>query len=82
MRSASPYERYGIASPDTDAALQVHVVTRTDTISSIADQYYGDWQLWRLIADRNAIADVRRLEPGTELLIPRRPLETGRYEST
>lgn len=82
MRSISPYEKYGIAVPLTDAALKTHVFTRTDTISSLAHKYYGDWSLWRLIADRNSIADVRKIEPGTKLIIPQRPLEKGRYEST
>lgn len=81
MRSVSPYERYGKATPARDAALRVHVFAVTDTISTLAEQYLGDWRLWRLIATRNAIADVRQIAPGTALIIPARELERGRYES-
>lgn len=80
-RSISPFERYGAARPSGDASLQVHIFARTDNISALAQKYYGDWRLWRIIANRNKIADVRQIEIGTELIIPRRPLERGRYES-
>ncbi|HEV7701368.1 MAG TPA: LysM peptidoglycan-binding domain-containing protein [Pyrinomonadaceae bacterium] len=82
MRSISPYERYGTPNPDADAALQVHVFVAGETLSLIADRYYGDWRQWRLIAARNSLTDVREIEPGTQLLIPRRPLEMGSYESS
>lgn len=81
MRSVSPYERYGKANPFTDAALTVHTFTVTDTVSALAEKYLADWRLWRLIATRNQIADVRQIAPGTELIIPARELERGRYES-
>ena len=81
MRSISPYERYGYATPNVDATLRIHTFVVTDTISQLAEQYLGDWRLWRLIAARNAIADVRDIDPGTQLIIPRRELEKGRYES-
>jgi nucleoid-associated protein YgaU len=81
-RSISPYERYGKAIPDADAGLHVHAVVAGETISGLADRYFGDWRLWKTIAGRNQIADVRQIEPGTVLIIPRRPLEKGRYEST
>lgn len=80
-RTASPFEKYGKAIPNTDASLHVHTFIATDTISLLAYRYYGDWTLWRLIAERNSLTDVRKIEPGTELIIPRRPLERGRYES-
>lgn len=80
-RSISPFERYGSARPVNDVVLQIHVFTRTDRISDIAQKYYGDWRSWRLIAERNNLTDVRQIEIGTELIIPRRPLERGRYES-
>lgn len=81
MRSITPYERYGKARPVEDAVVQVHVFAVTDTISSIAEKYYEDWRLWRVIAERNNIADVRQIAVGTELVIPRRPLNRGRYEA-
>lgn len=80
-RSISPYERYGVAVPAGDAALEVHVWTVTDTISLLAHRHYDDWRLWRLIAEKNNLRDVRRIEPGTVLLIPRIPLR-GMYESS
>jgi nucleoid-associated protein YgaU len=80
-RSISPFERYGNANPNSDATLQIHLFKRTDSITSLAQKYYGDWRLWRVIAERNNLTDVREIEPGTELIIPRRPLERGRYES-
>ena len=80
-RSISPYERYGAARPLADSSLQIYVFTVTDTISLLADKFFGDWRLWRVIAERNGIVDPRQIENGTQLIIPRRPLETGRYES-
>ncbi len=80
VRSISPYERYGTVTPVEDAALQVHVWTATDTISLLAHRFYEDWRLWRVIAEKNNLRDVRRIENGTELIIPRRPLR-GLYES-
>lgn len=80
-RSISPYERYGEPSPAEEAHLIVHVFNASETISGLAHRYYGDWRLWRRIAERNNIVDVRRIEPGTQLLIPPKPVERGRYES-
>jgi nucleoid-associated protein YgaU len=75
IRSISPYERYGELSPDTDAYLEEYVFKATDTLSGLASRFYGDWRLWRLIADRNNIIDVRQIEPGTILLIPQQSPE-------
>jgi hypothetical protein len=51
-----------------------HATTRTvalgDTLASIAAAEYGDPGRWRPIADRNGIANPRRLPVGTELVIP------------
>jgi len=55
-------------SPDVEKAC---VVRRTDTLSGIAGQAYGDPALWRQIARANGISDPRSLEPGTVLTIPR-----------
>lgn len=77
MRSVSPYERFGEVSPVADAFLTVHTLDASETITGLAHRYYGDWRLWRLIADRNGIVDARRIAPGTILLIPERPLERG-----
>lgn len=82
MRSITPFERYGKPSPQADAYLVEYVFRALDTLSGVAYLFYGDWRPWRVIADRNNIIDVRVIEPGTRLLIPPRPLESGRYEST
>ncbi len=82
MRSITPYERFGKAVPQADADLQEYVFCALDTISGVAHRFYGDWRLWRVIAERNNIVDVRTIDSGSVLLIPARPLESGRYEST
>ncbi len=81
MRSLSPFERYGKFHPEEDARLKEHVWREGDTLSGLAHEHYGDWRLWRLIADRNAIIDARQIEPGTLLVIPDLPPQKGRYES-
>lgn len=81
-RSIAPYERFGEPSPQPDAYLEERVFRAGDTLSGIAHSAFGDWRLWRGIADRNDIVDVRVIAPGTALLIPPRPLQSGRYEST
>ena len=80
MNILSPYERFGRFTPDTDANLKEVVFRDRDTITGLAHKEYGDWRQWRLIADRNNIVDCRRIEPGTLLLIPDRPLQSGRFE--
>jgi len=82
MRNQSPYEEFGESNPDADAYLEQYVFTAGDTISGLAHRFYGDSQLWRVIADRNRLVDVRQIPPGTVLLIPPRPLQSGRFEST
>jgi nucleoid-associated protein YgaU len=47
-----------------------HVAQAGETMSCIATQWYNDPRLWRTIADMNPHANVRRLAPGTQLLIP------------
>ncbi|MBI4576610.1 MAG: LysM peptidoglycan-binding domain-containing protein [Planctomycetes bacterium] len=46
------------------------IVKEGDTLQWIASKEYGDPGEWRMIADANGIDDPRKLEPGTELLIP------------
>lgn len=82
MRSITPFERYGQSNPDADAHLVEYTWRALDTITGVADRFYGDWRQWRVIAERNGLRDVRTIEPGTVLLIPPQPLETGAYEST
>ena len=82
MRSVTPYKRFGRSNPYADARLVEFTFRALDTISGVAHSFYDDWRLWPVIADRNGIVDVRTIEPGTVLLIPPLPLESGRYEST
>lgn len=53
------------------------VVRRTDTLSSLAAQEYGDPRLWRKIADHppndRVLRSLRHLNPGARLEIP--PIE-------
>jgi nucleoid-associated protein YgaU len=55
-------------SPTVD---KVWVVGAGDTLSGIAAAVYKDAGRWRVLAEANAIADPRALEPGRLLTIPR-----------
>jgi hypothetical protein len=50
---------------------KTRVVLKGDTLNRIANEEYDDPRLWRVIADRNKIADPLQLAPGTVLLLPR-----------
>ena len=49
-----------------------HVVRSGETLSSIAQQYYGSVNDWRKIftANETTIKDADKIAPGTELIIP------------
>lgn len=49
-----------------------HVVRPGETLSSIAQQYYGSPNDWRkiLTANQKTIKDADRIAPGTKLIIP------------
>ena len=51
----------------------VYVVGPNDTLSDIAQQFYGRPSLWRIIhqANRDVVRDPDRVNVGTELVIPR-----------
>jgi nucleoid-associated protein YgaU len=51
---------------------QYHVVAKGDTLSKIAEQYYGDMMLYKKIfeANRDILSDPDRIKPGQKLLIP------------
>jgi nucleoid-associated protein YgaU len=79
--SASTSDPYSYSS-GTDASLgstttyasgggRVHVVKKKETLSSIANQYYGV-RNWRKIyeANRDRITDPNVIHPGMELVIP------------
>ncbi|MBP6822644.1 MAG: LysM peptidoglycan-binding domain-containing protein [Acidobacteria bacterium] len=48
----------------------VWTVREGDKLEAIAYAEYGDATLWRAIADANDLTTVRRLKPGTQLMIP------------
>lgn len=49
---------------------RVWTVTAGDTLIGIAYRVYGDSNKWRRIAEANRLTQVRRLAPGTVLVIP------------
>jgi nucleoid-associated protein YgaU len=49
---------------------RVWTVRDGDKLEAIAHAEYGDAALWRAIADANDLTRVRRLKPGSKLLIP------------
>jgi nucleoid-associated protein YgaU len=51
---------------------QYHVVVKGDTLSKIAEQYYGDMMLYPKIfdANRDILKDPNKIKPGQKLRIP------------
>lgn len=49
---------------------QNHVIIAGETLSSIAQKYYGDSKLWFVLADINNIYNPLDLQRGFILLIP------------
>ena len=54
-----------------------HIVKRGESLTIIANRYYGDPNKFHLIASYNFITDPRVIKPGTEILIPIINLEIG-----
>jgi hypothetical protein len=52
------------------AVQTTHTVVIGDTLTAVAYREYGDPNMWRGLAEHNAIDDPMRLRPGTALLIP------------
>lgn len=61
-------------SPQPSSMLEsgttVHIVIAGDTLSSIADEYYGDVNLFRRIAEANPTIDPNNIAIGMRLVIP------------
>jgi len=51
---------------------QIHVVQSGDTLSKIAQKYYGDASLYTQIfqANRDVLSDPNKISPGQKLRIP------------
>jgi len=49
-----------------------HIVKKGDTLSAIAEHYYGDANKWPKIydANRDLLHDPDKIYPGQELVIP------------
>lgn len=48
----------------------IRIVKRGETLSSIAQEEYGDPALWRVIAQENRLMNPRAIAPGDQLTIP------------
>jgi len=49
-----------------------HIVRKNETLSAIAQQYYGSPNQWRKIveANKDAITDANKISPGVKIIIP------------
>jgi hypothetical protein len=56
----------------------IRVIKQGETLSSIAQEEYGNSALWRVIADANRLVNPRRLEVGSSLTVPPLPRQGGR----
>ncbi len=62
----------GIVGPKTWGALSVHLVQSGETLSRIAEQYFGDPNAWHPIFDLNQelLTDPDKIFPGQVLVLP------------
>lgn len=60
------------AAPADNPYTQTYVVQAGDTLSKIAQKYYGDATLYTKIfeANRDVLKDPNRISPGQKLRIP------------
>ncbi len=58
--------------PADDPYAQYYVVKKGDTLSKIADEFYGDKMLYPKIfeANRDLLTDPNKIRPGQRLRIP------------
>jgi nucleoid-associated protein YgaU len=58
--------------PADNPYTQTHVVRKGDTLSKIAEEYYGDARLYPKIfeANRDILKDPNKIQPGQKLRIP------------
>lgn len=74
-QTSDPYAGYGsgsTASYGSGGGGQTHMVTKGDTLYSLARAYYNDQSKWRSIyeANRGTLSDPNKLRVGQELIIP------------
>jgi nucleoid-associated protein YgaU len=62
----------GENSPATNPYTQTYIVQKGDTLSKIAEEYYGDAKLYPKIfeANRDILKDPDKIRPGQKLRIP------------
>jgi len=65
-------EESGSPPPKDNPYQQTYVVQKGDTLSKIADDYYGDARLYTKIfeANRDVLTDPNKIRPGQKLRIP------------
>ncbi|MEG4069218.1 LysM peptidoglycan-binding domain-containing protein [Microcoleus sp. Pol11C2] len=56
----------------------IRIIKQGETLSSIAQEEYGDSSLWRIIANTNRLVNPRKLEVGSLLTVPPLPPQGGR----
>jgi nucleoid-associated protein YgaU len=52
------------------ATSRIHVVRKGDTLSGLAQKYYGDGSKWEKILEANRSVSYTNLRPGQKLTIP------------
>ncbi len=55
---------------ESQMAAKMHMVMRGDNFWKLAKTYYGDGQMWKMIAKANPDVRARRMKIGTELTVP------------
>jgi hypothetical protein len=72
--SSRPGGSKGGSGRDSDATRwRTHRVKKGETLGKIADDYYGNPLLWRVIADANKIRNPDRIKVNQTLRIPPKP---------
>lgn len=65
-------DKSSTTTPSNNPYTQIHVVQSGDTLSKIAQKYYGDASLYTKIfqANRDVLSDPNKISPGQKLRIP------------
>ncbi len=61
----------------TTPSQQTYVVVKGDSLSKIAEKYYGDKMQWKLLAAENQISDPDQIDIGDQLTIPNLEKQTS-----